>query len=129
MIDKHQPCGVPGCLNCAPPPFGYMGQAQILNQQATELTDDEKRLRDFLLDQARGAQNITPGSPLYDRLMGTQGYVARHAVDQQAVNQRYADLLAAADAPVRHLCRGILCQLAYFMLLMLAAGAGLWWFL
>jgi hypothetical protein len=41
------------------------------------LTDDEIRLREALINQQRGMQNCAPGSPLYDKLMGTNLYAER----------------------------------------------------
>lgn len=46
-------------------------QAGMLPGQARMLNEDELRLREGLFAQARGMQNIAPGSPLYDKVIGT----------------------------------------------------------
>ena len=45
-------------------PAPFPGQAKILNP-------GEQRLREVLIAQHRGMQNCAPGSPLYDKVMGT----------------------------------------------------------
>lgn len=45
--------------------------AMMLPGQARILNEDEMRLREFFIHQSHYAQNVAPGSPLYDKVMGT----------------------------------------------------------
>lgn len=66
MTNKHQPCGKPGCINCWPKMPSDPAMAPMQNP----LSDYEKNLRDAIIRSNQQMQNIAPGSPLYDRLMG-----------------------------------------------------------
>lgn len=55
------------------PPYVVTGtpvmSKKFREEYESQITDEE--LREFIIRQNRGAQNIAPGSPLYDRVMGT----------------------------------------------------------
>jgi hypothetical protein len=53
------------------------GTENLLPGQARMLNEDEQRLREFIMRQNQGAQNIAPFSPLYDRVMGTNTHEDR----------------------------------------------------
>lgn len=85
------------------------------------LTDEELRLREEIIRQNQASQNIVPGSPLYDQMIGA-GQVDSVIIDQQAVNKRYAAFVEAGAHPVKHLLKTILRQAAYFVGVMLLAA-------
>lgn len=61
---------------------------------------EEKRLRKAFLSQARGAQNVAPGSPLYDKVMGTN----THAEWARAYDEARASH-AAGEPLIRTICK------------------------
>lgn len=96
-----------------------------------ELTDDEKRLRDALIMQARGAQNCAPGSPLYDKVMGTNLYVVKgDPVFSKRAREQFAGknidwvVIDECHDEVKPLLKLILRQALYSLLVMFAVGVG-----
>lgn len=67
------------------------------------LTEDELRLRESIIRQNQGMQNIAPGSPLYDRIMGAAISSNQVREANQQLNKNLHDSLdkIAANNPGR----------------------------
>lgn len=77
-IPHEHPAGVSAVMRDPVAPLNADERAELERYRAaaeTDIGEDAKRLRDALISQARGMQCVAPGSPLYDRAMGTNYYV------------------------------------------------------
>lgn len=77
-IPHEHPAGVSAVMRDPVAPLNADERAELERYRASaenDLDEDAKRLREALIHQARGMQCASPGSPLYDRAMGTNYYV------------------------------------------------------
>lgn len=77
-IPHEHPAGVSAVMRDPVAPLSADERAELERYRAaaeTDIGEDAKRLRDALINQARGMQNVGPGSQVYDLAMGTNYYV------------------------------------------------------